>query len=201
MYSYQMVVGNWQDPNNQPHIVEMCKAKGIGMGIVRDLFNFREYQKQLMYPARNRQTNRRFANHNHEITTLATQKLGLCAFDTKRWVLCDGVNTLALGHKSIPSVATEDGFRAGSLPERPDGPAPNREIGEPIDETRPPVTLPLPEISELERIRWTLEEHPDPISEHHPTLQEQINDGCKFFNNRLQMLLPKYNQVFTLLVY
>ena len=38
------------------------------------------------------------------ICLLQTKKRGLCAFDDKRFLLADGVHTLAFGHHSVPAV-------------------------------------------------------------------------------------------------
>jgi len=40
---------------------------------------------------------------NHEVNTVEITNLCLCAFDDKRYILDDGVYTLAYGHNSINS--------------------------------------------------------------------------------------------------
>ena len=37
-------------------------------------------------------------SRNHEITTIQQQKIALSAYDNKRWILDDGIHTLAHGH-------------------------------------------------------------------------------------------------------
>ena len=41
-------------------------------------------------------------SRNHIITTYEKNKISLCAFDDKRYILDDGINTLPYGHKDIP---------------------------------------------------------------------------------------------------
>ena len=37
-------------------------------------------------------------------TSLQIKKRGLCAYDDKRYLLADGISTLAFGHKAIPAT-------------------------------------------------------------------------------------------------
>ena len=39
---------------------------------------------------------------NHKMYTQGTNKISLSAFDDKRYILADGINTLPYGHKDIP---------------------------------------------------------------------------------------------------
>ena len=39
---------------------------------------------------------------NHRMYTYEINKVSLSAFDDKRYILADGINTLAYGHKDIP---------------------------------------------------------------------------------------------------
>ena len=38
----------------------------------------------------------------HELHTYESNKISLSAFDDKRYILSDGINTLPYGHKDIP---------------------------------------------------------------------------------------------------
>ena len=42
-----------------------------------------------------------FRSTNHVLQTVEMTKLCLCAFDDKRYILDDGVHTLAYGHYSL----------------------------------------------------------------------------------------------------
>ena len=39
---------------------------------------------------------------NHRMYTFESNKISLSAFDDKRYILDDGINTLPYGHKNIP---------------------------------------------------------------------------------------------------
>ena len=60
-----------------------------------------DYLQQLQRPAENRLTNRRIGNKLHVIYSQSLDKRGLCAYDDKLFILEDGVNTLAYGHRDI----------------------------------------------------------------------------------------------------
>ena len=46
--------------------------------------------------------NRRIGAQHHVLYTIETRKRGLCAFDDKRYLLADGIHSLAFGHRDIP---------------------------------------------------------------------------------------------------
>ena len=46
---------------------------------------------------------REFKSKNHEIFTNESNKISLCDFDDKRYILPDGIHTLPYGHKDIPT--------------------------------------------------------------------------------------------------
>ena len=48
-----------------------------------------------------RHTNRRIGSKNHNLDTYETNKRFSSCFDDKRYVLKNGINTLAYGHKDI----------------------------------------------------------------------------------------------------
>ena len=41
---------------------------------------------------------KRIGSDRHRIFTYSSNKIGLSAFDTKRWICGDGIHTLAFGH-------------------------------------------------------------------------------------------------------
>ena len=45
---------------------------------------------------------------NHELYTVKETKLALTSFNDKRFLLEDGINSFAYGHKSIPKEAKEE---------------------------------------------------------------------------------------------
>ena len=46
---------------------------------------------------------RGFKSKNHVIFTYESNKISLCDFDDKRYILPDGIHTLPYGHKNIPT--------------------------------------------------------------------------------------------------
>ena len=42
-----------------------------------------------------------FRSYNHKMTTITQNKLALCNYDDKRWILGDGINTHAYGHYKL----------------------------------------------------------------------------------------------------
>ena len=82
------------------------KAKGVQKHYVKKHVRHNQYLEVL----RNiKQTTncrfRAFRSTNHVVNTLEISKLCLCAFDDKRYILEDGIHTLAYGHHDIPRVA------------------------------------------------------------------------------------------------
>ena len=59
------------------------------------------------HPIENYITNRRIGAKLHKLFTAAIEKRGLCAFDDKRYMLEDGINTLAFGHFKISTVVVD----------------------------------------------------------------------------------------------
>ena len=49
-----------------------------------------------------RHTTRRIKYFNHRMHTYESNNISLSALDDKRYILPDGINTLAYGHKDIP---------------------------------------------------------------------------------------------------
>ncbi len=75
-------------------------AKGIARAAAEQLVH-REYLDQLNTPTENYQTNRRIGAKLHQLYRMEVAKRGLCAFDNKRFILENGIDTLAYGHKAI----------------------------------------------------------------------------------------------------
>ena len=62
---------------------------------------FQEYYDKLFKKKILRRTMRRIKSINHNLGTYETNKRFLSCFDDKRYVLKNGINTLAYGHKDI----------------------------------------------------------------------------------------------------
>ena len=93
MYSYT----TQQFTPNGVTIKEAKRAKGIQRAALTSLAHM-DYLKQLRNPNENYVNIVRIGQKHHRIYTIASKKRGLCAFDDKRYLLSDGIHTLAHGH-------------------------------------------------------------------------------------------------------
>jgi hypothetical protein len=88
------------------------RAKGIQRQALNEI-RHNDYLRQLHNPRENAIMNRRIGAHLHKVFTYEFEKRGLCAFDDKRYILDDGITTLAYGHKTlqIPTRTTVNANR------------------------------------------------------------------------------------------
>ncbi len=106
MYSFLTVKS--ANGNLPATTVEKLRVKGIAQATVREL-KHSDFLSQLRQPVENYLLNRRIGSNLHNIYTIEVSKRGLCSFDDKRFLLDDGVNSLAYGHRDIASqVETVD---------------------------------------------------------------------------------------------
>jgi hypothetical protein len=75
-------------------------ADGIKKSYFKNNVRHRHYVESLTV---DRQTVARVVSKNHVLQTVQVRKVCLSAFDDKRYVLADGVHTLAYGHCDISS--------------------------------------------------------------------------------------------------
>ena len=97
MYSYILL---HELPNKGVNPVEKHRSKGICRAAARRL-RHKDFLEQLQRPAENYLVNRRIASKLHKLYTYEIKKRGLCAYDDKRFLLEDGVTSLAFGHTRI----------------------------------------------------------------------------------------------------
>ena len=62
---------------------------------------FQEFYNKLLKKKILRHTMRRIGSRNHNLGTYETNKRSLSCFDDKQYILKNGINTLAYGHKGI----------------------------------------------------------------------------------------------------
>ena len=78
------------------------KVKGIKKNYVKKNVHHENFLKVLRHTASTTQAKfRLFRSTNHILNTVEMTKLCLSAFDDKRYILDDGINTLAYGHYSL----------------------------------------------------------------------------------------------------
>ena len=83
-------------------VVSFVKAKGIQKAYVKKHVRHKQYLDVLRNVTRNtKATFRKFRSTQHVVNTVEMDKLCLCAFDDKRYILDDGISTLAYGHYSL----------------------------------------------------------------------------------------------------
>jgi hypothetical protein len=84
---------------------EKQTAKGIQKGFVRKHITHADYKRCLTSDQRSDQQQyasfSKFNTRRQQVTTDQINKVGLCAFDNKRFMLDDGVSSLAYGHHRI----------------------------------------------------------------------------------------------------
>ena len=78
------------------------KAKGIQKHYVKKHMHHGQFLEVLRHAGKNTMCRfRAFRSTNHVVNTVEMTKLCLCAFDDKRYILGDGIHTLAYGHYSL----------------------------------------------------------------------------------------------------
>jgi len=95
MYSY--LYQNTPSPTSK--VMEKHRVKGIASSASRALRHY-DYKEQLDTPHENYLTNRRLGSKLHKIYAISCEKRGLCSFDDKRFLMDDGIHSLAYGHYS-----------------------------------------------------------------------------------------------------
>ena len=126
---------------------EERRAKGVQRSVVEREMSHALYLRQLNAPAENRFMNRRIQSYGHQLQTLEQKKRGLSAYDDKRYLLEDGIHTLAFGHRCLGEIA---------IPET---------MQEEVEDLEPmPVEIPIVPETPDQRVdryyRSFLEEHP-----------------------------------------
>ena len=76
-------------------------AKGVNRTYVKKNVRHEQYLYVLKNKVATKATFRNFRSRNHVVNTVEYHKTCLSAFDDKRYILEDGVTTLAYGHKTL----------------------------------------------------------------------------------------------------
>ena len=99
MYSYTTLVS--------ADLKESKRAKGIQRAALASIHHA-DYVAQLNVPNENYVNIRRIGQKHHRIYTIESEKRGLCSFDDKRYMLSDGIHTLAHGHYKVRNEQCDD---------------------------------------------------------------------------------------------
>ena len=81
---------------------EIKKAKGVNKNVVKNI-RHKEYVDALFNKKMMRHKMKRIQSKLHRIGTYDIYKISLSCFDDKRYILGDGINSLAFFHKDIRS--------------------------------------------------------------------------------------------------
>ena len=78
-----------------------CKAKGIKKNVVTKEIKHNNYLEILQRKSKNLYKMNMIRSKNHILNTCEVNKIGLSCYDDKRYILNDGITTLAYGHYKI----------------------------------------------------------------------------------------------------
>lgn len=74
------------------------KAKGVLKSTINNTLRHQHYKDCLFQKSRRMCEMNIIRSENHHLYIVNTNKIGLCAMDDKRYILQDGMDTLAFGH-------------------------------------------------------------------------------------------------------
>ncbi|KAK3099927.1 hypothetical protein FSP39_011908 [Pinctada imbricata] len=83
------------------HCEEKKRAKGVSKAVVKYNIHHDKYRDCLLNEEYKMESMVSFRSYNHHIYTIKLNKTSLNPYDDKRYILGDGVNTLAHGHRKI----------------------------------------------------------------------------------------------------
>jgi hypothetical protein len=84
--------------------VEQKRAKGIVKSVIKKELRHKQYVDCILESKSNTCQMNVIRSHKHNLHILTINKLGLCAFDDKWYVLDSGTETLAFGHYRITII-------------------------------------------------------------------------------------------------
>lgn len=117
MYSY-LVYAPSSKETTALALVEKMRAKGIQKAAIRDM-RHADYLAQINNPHQHKLINRRIGSHLHRVFTYEYTKRGLCAFDDKRFILEDGITTLAYGNYRVEISGQKEKHAQNTLAAEP----------------------------------------------------------------------------------
>ena len=79
------------------------KAKGVKKYVVKKDINHELYLQVLKTKKEEKHKMNSLRSYGHQIHNITQEKVSLSAFDSKRWICDDGINTIAFGHHTISS--------------------------------------------------------------------------------------------------
>jgi len=73
------------------------KAKGVKRNAMTDM-TYDKYVECLRHCTKTKHRFKQIRSHKHNLVTHDTEKVGLCSFDDKRYILPCGIHSVAYGH-------------------------------------------------------------------------------------------------------
>lgn len=100
------------------------KTKGIKKNVIKQTLNFNSYHNCLLNHSCTYRTVTSIRSFAQQIYTIRQNKVALSIMDNKRYILEDGIHTLAWGHNDIPQdedVIYKFNFTSLSVEEEEEG--------------------------------------------------------------------------------
>ena len=85
------------------------KLKGISKAVIKKGIFFQQYKDCLFNQSALYVQQYNLRSFQHVVVSTQATKIALRPFDTKRWILDDGIHSLAHGHWKIPKVINGSG--------------------------------------------------------------------------------------------
>jgi len=82
-------------------------AKGISKSVTKNKIRHAHYKDCLFNKTRTMNQMTQIRSFKHEVYTITLNKIGLSSYDDKRYILDDGITSVAYGHKSV-TLSEED---------------------------------------------------------------------------------------------
>lgn len=89
-------------------MTEKKTAKGIKKSVIKQHTRHEHYKQCLFEKEMRKSTMTQIRSYGHELYNINMNKLGLSPFDDKRFILEDGISSLAYGHWRISQNAPPD---------------------------------------------------------------------------------------------
>ena len=83
-------------------------AKGIKKSVVKNELSHDDYRRCLLNRELKKANMTQIRSYNHKVYSVAQSKIGLSPYDDKRYILDNGISTLAYGHYSILDTVNSD---------------------------------------------------------------------------------------------
>ena len=77
------------------------KAKGVKKNVIEKEITHEHYKEVLIERKQYMHRMKILRSEGHEMYGMSMNKISISPFDTKRWIVGDGIHTLAYGHRAI----------------------------------------------------------------------------------------------------